>query len=341
MRKLFRLILAPLTWFLQACSPLGKPVDIEISDNFYYDKARTDIIYSSMGNWFELGKTPLNADAESFEVLNSQIGKDRNHAYYKWHSIPSSKIDLKSFDASYADWMYHIGLDKDHVYSLGDDVIDGEWQLVMNVIEGADPNSFRQLDIYWSKDNSNHFYDHKMIPVAYESFEVINDTFAKDKDSVYLYYQGRFETIDAGTEQFEKMDRYYARDSEAIYYFLSYVKGEQVEQLKKIPFKSYKSVEIRKEDYLLVDEQVFYRGILVEGANRAKLEVIHQDMAKDDQYVYYRDDIIQGADPETFDWDDEKFVYRDKNRTYNNEELTKRTSGEKLIMEEEKTSSEP
>ncbi len=339
MKKLIKLFIAPLTWLLQACSPLGKPIDIEISNNFYYNKSQSDIIYSSMGNWFELGKTPLGADAESFEILNAQLGRDKDQAYYKWHSIPNTAIDLNTFDASYADWMWHIGMDKDRVYSFSDDVIDGEWQLVMHIIEGADPDTFKNIDYKWAKDKNNHFYEDKIISVAYESFEVINDTFAKDKDSVYLHYQGRFESIDAETEGFKKIDKYYARDTKHVYYFQDYAKGEKIELLKKFPYEKLRTVKVFEESYLVVDQSLYYRGILIEEANSSRLKVLSSEIAKDDQHVYYQDVQIEGADPASFVWDDQKFVYRDKHRTYNNEELTKRTGSDSPASNENETSS--
>ena len=329
MRKFFRLILAPLSWLLHACSPLGKPVDIDVSDNFYYDKSETDVIYSSMGNWFELGKTPMNADAETFEVLNAHLGRDKNQAYYKWHPIPNEQIDLKSFDASYSDWMWHIGMDKGNVYAFGDDVINGEWQLVMNIIEGADPETFKNIDHLWSKDSSNYFYNHKMIKVSYESFEVINDTFSKDLDSVYLYYQDRFESVGSGLKGFKKIDRYYAMDTEMVYYFQDYINGEKSEVLIKIPYSNPATIEVAEENYLLVDESVYYRGLLVDDVNMNKLEVISRDLIKDDNSVFYGYIPIDGADPTTFKWDEDNFQYKDKHRLYTYDELERRTSSVK------------
>lgn len=326
MRKFFRWLALPLTWLVQACSPLGEPVDEEISDNFYYDKDRTDIIYSSMGNWFELGETALNAHSESFEVLNAHLGKDKHQAYYKWYTIPSSEIDLRSFDASYADWMWHIGMDKDQVYAFGDDVIDGEWQLLMSVIEGADPDSFEKIDYQWAKDKNHYFYDHQIIAVIYDSFEVINETFARDSDSVYLYYQGRLASIDANTDEFKQIDQYYARDATSIYFFLDYAKGEQIEKLQTIPYQDLKTIKVLEENYLLVDQSVFYRGILLEEANPTRLKALSSEFAKDDTYVYYQDVIIDGADAATFSWDDETFSYQDKHRSYTHDEITQRTT---------------
>ncbi|MEL7002701.1 MAG: DKNYY domain-containing protein [Bacteroidota bacterium] len=228
MKTLVRILLAPIVWLFQACSPLGKPVDLDKSDNFYFNKSKTDIIYSSMGNWFELGKAPLNADVESFVVLNKHIGKDKNSAYYREHAITDPNLDLESFRASQEDWMWHIGMDKNRVYSLSHDVVDGEWKLITKIIEGADPNTFRQYESNWSKDGSKHFYNHKALAVDYDSFEIVNKFFAKDKDSVYVYfYPGRFKSIEAESATLQVIDDYYIRDTDNIFFFQDYLRREE------------------------------------------------------------------------------------------------------------------
>ncbi len=335
MHKLFTVILILMTWFFQSCSPLGEPVDKAVSDNFYFDKSESDIIYSPMGNWFELGETALNAHSESFEVLNAYLGKDKQHSYYKWYTIPPTEIDHKTFDASYSDWMWHVGMDQHRVYAFDDDVIDGEWQLIMQVIEGADPETYEQVDYEWSRDKNNHFYRFRMIAVLHDSFEVINETFARDRDSVYLYYQNRFERIDAESDSFRQIDRYYAMDSRHIYFFQDYAFGKKIERLEKIKYRESNSIKVLEDNFLLVDDLVFYRGTLIEGANRAKLNVISGDFAKDDEHVYYGSIKIDGADPETFKYDDEIFGYKDKFRIYDTNELDKRTSNQNSMPSEE------
>ena len=76
MKALFRILFAPLIWLAQACSPLGNHVEKDVSDSFYYNKSKTDVIYSPMGNWFELESTKIGADVESFKVLGRHLAKD-------------------------------------------------------------------------------------------------------------------------------------------------------------------------------------------------------------------------------------------------------------------------
>ncbi|MEM9326957.1 MAG: DKNYY domain-containing protein [Bacteroidota bacterium] len=341
MKSLLRLLMAPLVWFLQACSPLGKPVDLALSDNFYYNKSETDIIYSSMGNWFELGKSPLNADPESFIVLNDHLGKDKNQAYYREHAITDPALDLESFRASNEDWMWHIGMDDHRVYAFSHDVINGEWQLITKIVETADPATFQQYDLYWSKDAQRHFYNHEAISVDYATFEIINDTFAKDKGQIYLHYQGRFEAIAGDAEHFVKMDRYHARDSSHVFFFLTYLRGEQQETLKQVLFQDASTLRIVEESYLFADDAVYYRGTPLLQANAEQMVILSETYAKDDQRVYYQDIEVEGADAATFDFDDKQFVYRDKRHRYRDgkvwhkDEGTENASSEMMDLSDE------
>ena len=97
MKTIFKTLFAPVLWLLQSCSPLGSHVDKELSDNHYYNNSKTKIIYSSMGNWFELGKTEMEADVKSFEVFNRFLSKDKDRIYFKEYPAGDGETDLSSF----------------------------------------------------------------------------------------------------------------------------------------------------------------------------------------------------------------------------------------------------
>ena len=195
MKTILKIIFAPVIWLIQACNPLGNPVDQDISDSHFYNKKKTDVIYSPMGNWFELGKTPLNVDIESFQVLNNKFCKDKNHAYYLAAVIEHQKIDVASFTAKTDDWMWHIGLDKEHVYYLERDFKEGETIAKTMLIEGADPNTYKKLDENFAKDDQHYFFDNKMIDVDYASFKKVNKTFYTDKKEAYYFTYQLFKSF--------------------------------------------------------------------------------------------------------------------------------------------------
>jgi hypothetical protein len=86
-----------------------------------------------------LGKTPMKADVESFQVLNENFAKDKNTAYYRSFAIKNNDLDLVSFNAKPDDWMWHIGLDKNNVYTVEEDVVAET--ATLSIVEDADPSS--------------------------------------------------------------------------------------------------------------------------------------------------------------------------------------------------------
>ena len=97
MKSLFKTLFAPIIWLLQACNPLGQPVNEAISKNHFYNHPKSDIQYSTRGNWFELGHKTMNADVKSFEVFNNTIAKDKNRAYFESNAIIHPHLHLESF----------------------------------------------------------------------------------------------------------------------------------------------------------------------------------------------------------------------------------------------------
>ncbi len=301
---------------IQGCSPLGKPVSPEVSDSFYYNKSKTDIIYSPMGNWFELGKQELNADAASFKALNKQIGKDQDHAYYQSHKIDHADLDLKSFRAKPTPWMWHIGMDDNQVYAFRKDIKDGAYYLITLVIENADPETFIKTDFNWAKDKQTHFYRHQPLEVDHDSFRPINNYFALDNNKAYYYFLDRFEAFDANVSSFQKVNEIYVRDDQNLYLFLDYLKREKVGKLLALPYSDFKAVEFYDENHLRISHRVYYRGQLIDGINPDQVEVAGPEYIKDQQHVFYEGDLLAGADAPTFRYDEAVYSYRDEKNFY-------------------------
>ncbi|MEM9340694.1 MAG: DKNYY domain-containing protein [Bacteroidota bacterium] len=332
MKTILKILFAPVMWLVQACSPLGKPVDPELSDSFYYNKSKTDVIYSSMGNWFELGKTSLGADAESFLVFNTHIGMDKHHAYYQWLKIKHPDLDLKSFHAKSASWMWHVGLDDRHVYVFDRDIRDGAYELTTNVIEKANPDSYVKLDMNWAKDDQSHFYQDEWIDVDYASFQPINEYFASDKNRVYVYFQDLFEPIAADVSSFQKVDERYVRDASHVFFFLDYLRREEVRELIRLPYSNENTLKFHDENHVSVEHQVYYRGQLIDDINPDKLVTISSEYIKDDLHVYYQGRVVENADPNTFRYDESTFSYRDKNHQYREGQVWRKEDEEANIL---------
>lgn len=170
----FVIILIIISYF----NRIGKPVNSKLSDSYYHHRWRNKIIFSPMGNWFELGYSELEADPATFIVLSREFGKDNRSIYWKDVSL---EVDYASFrlDAQ------HIPKDKFAVY-LESDVYPPSF------MEGADPESYERLVIptgitfqRWGKDKNAIFLNGEKVNVDRNSFQLLSNTFAVDKENIY------------------------------------------------------------------------------------------------------------------------------------------------------------
>lgn len=299
MKTFFKILCAPLLWLVQACSPLGDSVDEEKSDNHYYNKKKTDIRYSPMGNWFELGNSPMHADVESFEVLTRFISRDKNRAYFKEDAIDSERIDLNSFFVKKGDKMTDMGFDKSQVYVFKKVYGNQKKSPHITVVEGADPVTYTRTDWDWANDGKNHFYRNQLVSVDFDSFRNLTESFSKDKDSTYYHRSGFFRAIDADVNSFKVLHKYYyAQDKHHVFYAV-FVEEETDPQLIQIPIKPDEKVTLLNEAYIQVGRQI-YAGATPLPLNTESAEVIGTHYIKDKTSVYYQDRLLEDADAETF-----------------------------------------
>lgn len=179
---------------LETFSVISTPGDISSSKGFSKDK------YSVYFNCYSIP----NADPKTFELL---IGKyedvDKNHIYY-WTSYAKDRYHVygvdqapgyiyKEMDASsFSIISNSLNKDKNHVYIVG------------NVLDGADPKTFSELTTpdggssFFYKDKNNVYFgsfykvvdnaDPASFTFVYDDNGVINRSYMKDKDNVYVIY---------------------------------------------------------------------------------------------------------------------------------------------------------
>lgn len=299
LKTFIKILSAPLVGVVHACSPLGDPVDIEKSDNHYYDKKKTDIRYSPMGNWFELGNAPMHADVASFEVLNRFIGRDMNRAYFKEDAIPSDQIDLNSFYVKEGNVMADLGFDRSHVYVFTKIYGTRKKSPLVTIVKGADPKTFARTDWDWAHDGKHHFYRHRLLGVDYQSFRVLSESFSKDKDSAYFQRSGFFRAINADVDSFEVLHKYYyARDKDHVFHAV-FKERETDPQLLEIPVNNNEQVQLLSEAYIRVGTQIYCGATPLE-LNTEAAEVVGTYYIKDDTRVYYQNRLLVDADAQTF-----------------------------------------
>lgn len=299
MKTFFKILFAPLLWLVHACSPLGNPVDEEKSDNHYYNKKKTDIRYSRMGNWFELGNSPMNADVESFEVLNRNFAKDKDHVYYEANAIEKGGVDLASFHIKDNEYMSWVGFDKNHAYTFEKVYGKSKKGVKAFIIEGADPKAYTHTDWDWANDGKNHFYRFKIIPADYETFEIINESFSKDKNTIFHQSTYDLTALPADLASFETLGEGPLAKDKSNVYCVSY-KSSSKNKLVTIPIYSGETIENLNDIYLKIGKSIYHWGELIEEIDAESFEIVSYHYGKDKNHVFYQGRIVQDADLATF-----------------------------------------
>jgi DKNYY family len=281
---------------------LGKPVQQSRSDSYYHHAWKNKIIYSPMGNWFELGYTEMDADAKTFTVLARNFGKDK-HAVYRKEK--AQQVDYASFVID------EYGTPKDAFQVYYEEPYGAE----MTVITGADPKTFKpyQLptDTYprgWAKDRESVFLYGKKIDADGKTFIRINGTLAFDSKNVYAIItdftsgSGTTETntrvIRAGENPgglYVAVNEQYARNNNTL--LLSNWKTE----FASITFKTIDTLQVLDERNVIVNTTLVHDGHQLESVDAATAEIIDRDYLKDKIHVYFDGEKIAGADPESFE----------------------------------------
>jgi hypothetical protein len=327
----FSIIMAPFMFLLHSCTPLGKPVDSKISKSYFYSKNKKYIIFSTHGNWFELGKTPMkNVDMESFELVSELFAKDKNNVYFKGQPL-KEKVDLPSFKiVNNSSLMAHYPVDKNYVYHVSG-LLDYELQ----IIEGADPLTFHNIDLLWAKDAKHIFYKDKITPLNINSFEILNGYFCKDAENVYLSddFLTKIESDAPSTVDFNKDNIIY--DKNHLFALTQYYKYEKNTELdvfewiakKKLHRIEYKNIRTLKNlaygSYILVDDKVFIcsdETLEFPASSFKKLGEDNSPFAIADEKIYFYGLLIPGVDLESFELVESPmanaYYSKDKNSVY-------------------------
>ena len=316
-KTFLRIAFAPFLWLLHGCSPLGEPVNDTLSDNHYYSPSKDDIIYSSLGNWLNFGKQKMQADVESFEVLNPFFGRDKNGIFFYGNRVENPDLDVSSFYTKTDSLTSHTGFDKAHVYFLETHKKNNE-KVKAKTVEDADPETYVDISFDWAKDRSNHFYKGEKVDITYDSFQILNDHFVRDSSQVFARVYQNFSPLECDQASFRIFkDTKQGIDDNNIYWlaFLSREKKQPV----RIPYMNIDEVAYLNNYYLIVGSKVFYDGAVMPGVASENFEVVFNDYAKDEAHVYYEGAILPNADAATFE--QRGFIIVDKNGRYEKGEI--------------------
>ena len=266
-----------------------KDVDIESFEPLKEDRELIGDYYAKDNKYvYFYGKKLKDVLPEGFETVKENYVKDSKNVYKIeaeiTDSIPISSdnkintkkisldgLDVKTFRAlengkDVTSIDYFV--DKNNIYYAYED---------LEKIQGADKNSFEVLGNYIAKDKNNVYYNgKKMENVDSKSFKNFGNFIGKDKNRVF-YITGNEDIKDADAESFEIMgDTYYFRDKNNIFvikYSNDFPDGEGFIKLPNIDRNSFitLSEEIGKDK-----NGVYYIDEKINGINPNKVKVIEK-----------------------------------------------------------------
>ena len=178
-------------------------------------------------------------------------------------------------------------------------------------VENADLNTFKILNDKYAKDkNSAYFFGNKSFKdVDVKTFQVLPNYYSKDKNNVYRPINEWIHKIDgANPKTIKVLSQYYSKDDKNVFYNSDKILNADVPSF--VVFEGENS-------YAKDKNSVYYSGEKIEGANPKTFKVISDgSYSKDDKNVYAGLDIVKGADPQTFKEVSGTNYARDKNNLY-------------------------
>ena len=266
-----------------------KDVDIESFETLRDNKGLIGDYYAKDNkNVYLYGKKLKDVLPEGFEIVKENYVKDSKNVY-KIEAEITDSIPISSDNKINTKKISLDGLDVKTFRALenGIDVTSIDYFVDKNniyyayenleKIQGADKNSFEVLGNYIAKDKNNVYYKgRKMENVDSASIKTFGNFIGKDKNRVF-YITGNEDIKDADAESFEIMgDTYYFRDKNNIFvikYSNDFPDGEGFIKLPNIDRNSFitLSEEIGKDK-----NGVYYIDEKINGINPNKVKVIEK-----------------------------------------------------------------
>ena len=266
-----------------------KDVDIESFETLRDNKGLIGDYYAKDNkNVYLYGKKLKDVLPEGFETVKENYVKDSKNVY-KIEADITDSIPISSDNKINTKKISLDGLDVKTFRALenGKDVTSIDYFVDKNniyyayenleKIQGADKNSFEVLGNYIAKDKNNVYYKgRKMENVDSASIKTFGNFIGKDKNRVF-YITGNEDIKDADASSFEIMgDTYYFRDKNNIFvikYSNDFPDGEGFIKLPNIDRNSFitLSEEIGKDK-----NGVYYIDEKINGINPNKVKVIEK-----------------------------------------------------------------
>ena len=297
---------------------------------FYKDK--NSVYYVDMTEDKQELKKLEGADADTFEP--GIFSKDKNSVYVDKQRLEG--VSPKGFEILDND----LNFIKDYKNVFYLDRADDGITFIPRLqnIEGVDVGSLEFAGGYYSKyykdKNNVYFMDNrdgkikfkKLSYVNPKTFEMVDNTFARDDKNLYLF-EYKLDGIDAKT--FEKISSNIVKDKNGLYFLEDIEKeNENIEiktrkiNIKGLDLKTFEHID----DYYYKDKNNIYYDLdnnlyKIKNADLATFEVLNSPysssiyFAKDKNNVYYQNKKINGIVADGFEQIQSNFI-KDKNRLY-------------------------
>lgn len=332
--KISLLIIIALSFsnLISASSPCNSHITYEINQ----DSITVNDMRNDKKDIFEIG----GVDIESFEeipAVNCDIvyTKDKNNVYYIGKKVEGANPN------TFIIYKEYFGRDLHHIYAQ-DKAIKGE--------------KIQRIKLTnWFKSSENVYFLNEITPLNTKTFEIIEggfDLFSRDDKFVYFK---NIQMEDADPETFKVMDEYFAADKNNFYhesygkingtsdkhlvllgsYFKDSVsvfsyKGEMLSQYDSKSFKVFQQAPYTKDK-----NGVYHNDVLIPEADVDTFQATSLDKGKDINSMYQGSEITgpntEGMDPvSNVMYVKETTIYKNiGSPTYANEEIEKKVDKEK------------
>ena len=301
-----------------------------LKEAFYKDK--NSVYYVDMTEDKQELKKLEGADADTFEL--GIFSKDKNSVFIDKQRLEG--VSPKGFEVLNSDFSFI--KDYKNVFYL--DRADDGITFIPKIqnIEGVDIATLEFAGGYYSKyykdKNNVYFMDNrdgkikfkKLSYVNPKTFEMVDNTFARDDKNLYLF-EYKLDGIDAKT--FEKISSNIVKDKNGLYFLEDIEKeNENIEiktrkiNIKGLDLKTFEHID----DYYYKDKNNVYYDLdnnlyTIKNADLATFKVLNSPysssiyFAKDKNNVYYQNKKINGIVADGFEQIQSNFI-KDKNRLY-------------------------
>jgi hypothetical protein len=240
------------------------------NENGYY--VRITRVYYLPGSLQEPWQV-IGAHAQSFEVIDSTYGYDKEQAYFEGVAIPNS--DPSTFQVI----QKPVSRDAGSVFFKNEKVSD-------------DPLHFSIIGPFLFKDSTHIYWQEKAVSNDPKNLVILEDgedVYFRDAKNVYV--NGLLiADADPETFSFSRIFPPYARDTENIFYYEKTIENADVESFLVIGSFGNYSGDVN---------HIYWQGVPIKDADPATFKLLEEitTCSADSKHVYFMNEILAEVDP--------------------------------------------